>query len=341
MHRLSVLALVVAGLAFGDGGMVPDPEGMIREYGQVALLSHFEGREQLALASSYTGNADRFAWIVPLPAEPEVDSVPLDFFFELQTHTQPLYRSGGGFGCASPEPLPGGGRLGGDSLGVEEIAHGLVGDYEYEVLRVDVAESLTAYLEREGFEPGTEPTGAFRHYLDKGWRYFFVAQVRDSLGAYESHSVGIRLSFASESAVYPLYISRIGSSYTGVILYVLAEHRMHFPGAELWFSGRVGPETFSSDAGSVGRRCRLTKLLRYYYPEQMEDILLVRAPDDRDFRRVVSGGDWYGSFGPMLVLAGVLLVRRRARKQGLGSLTRAGFSRYSAVDNRRVSEANR
>ncbi|MBM3314355.1 DUF2330 domain-containing protein [candidate division WOR-3 bacterium] len=312
MLRLSALALVVCGLAFGDGGMVPGPEGMIREYGQVALLSHFEGREQLALASSYTGDARRFAWIVPLPSEPDVDSVLLDFFFELQTYTQPLYRSGGGFGCASPEPLPGGGRYGGDSMGVEEIAHGVVGDYEYEVLRVDIAESLTAYLEREGFEPGAEPTPVFQHYLDKAWRYFFVAQVRDSLREYESHSVGIRLSFTSESAVYPLHISRIGSTYTGVILYVFAEHRMHFPGAELWFSGQVGPETFFSDAGFVDRRCRLTKLMKYYRPEQMEDVALVRAPDDRDFRRVVSGGDWYGSFGPMLLLGGLLLARRRA-----------------------------
>jgi hypothetical protein len=153
----------------------------------------------------------------------------------------------------------------------------------------------------------------FQHYLDRGWHYFTVARVLDSLGRYESGSVGIGLEFDSDSAVYPLYISRLGSEYSAVVLYVFAEHRLHFRGAELWFSGRVGPETFQYEGRVFDRPCRLTKLMKYFEPAQMEDVTLSQAPDDRDFRRVVNEYQWYGSFGPMLFLAGVLLVRRRRR----------------------------
>ncbi|MEO0073343.1 MAG: DUF2330 domain-containing protein [candidate division WOR-3 bacterium] len=307
--RLSVALLICGGLASADGGLITGPDGWVHEYGQVAAISYFGGNEQLALVASYRAGADSFAWIIPLPSLPAVDTVPLGFFAELQDYSQPYYRSGDWFGCGGMEPMPDA-RFG-DSLGVEEIAHGLVGMYEYEVLRVEIAESLVAYLARSGYVPRSDPTAVFQHYLDRGWNFFFVARVQDSLSETEGRAVGIRLAFASDSAVYPLYVSRLGSVYTGVVLYVLAEHRMHFAGAELWFSGRVEPATFYWDAGMVERPCRLTKLLKYYQPEQMQDIVLRRAPDDRDFRMVVSAGGNYGSLMPMLALAGLLLVRRR------------------------------
>lgn len=309
MYRLSVLILVGFGIAFGDGGMVPGSDAMVVEYGQVAVLSHFGGTEQLAVASRFGGEGGGFAWILPVPARPEVDSFRLDFVYELQEFARPLQR--GGFGCGEPAPLMGGERYGADSLGVERLEGGVVGDYEYEVLEVSSAESLAGYLERLGYRPGSGAVPVFNHYLDKSWRHFVVARVRDSLSRYEYHNVGISLRFASDSLVYPLYISRLGSKYSGVVLYVLAEHRMHFPGAELWFSGRVGPGYFRSGAGFVPRPCHLTRLLKYYEPEAMEDITLRPAPDDREYRRIVSGYQWYGSFGPMLLLAGMLLVRRR------------------------------
>lgn len=313
MLRVSAAGLICTGLVFADGGLIPHPDGWVHEYGQVAVLSYFEGREQLAMVASYLGEADSFAWIVPLPAVPGIDSVPLEFFAELQEYSQPFYQTGGWFGCGGIEPLPGG-RLGDDSLGVEEIDHGLVGIYEYKVLRVEVAESLSAYLARMGYVPRSDPTEIFQHYLSMGWNFFFIAQVRDSLRGFETHAVGIRLVFSSDSAVYPLYISRLGSRYTAVVLYVLAPHRMHFTGAELRFSGQVEPGMFAWDAGLVDRPCRLTKLLRYYHPEQMNDIVLRRAPDDRDFRAVADTGGSYSSFLPMAVLAGLLFVRRhRAR----------------------------
>lgn len=311
MFRLLVAVLICSGVALADGGFVPDSDGSIHEYGQVAAISYFDGREQLVLVASYhQSQTDSFAWIVPLPAVPEVDSVPLEFFAELWEHSRPVYQTGGWFLCGGVEPLPGG-RPGGDSLGVEEIAHGLVGIYEYQVVLVQSAESLTAWLARRGYVPRADPTAVFQHYLDKGWNSFFVAQVRDSLLQSETQAVGVRLVFASDSPVYPLYISRLSSRYTGIVLYLFAEHRMHFEGAELWFSGRVDPGMFVWDAGLVERPCHMTKLLKYYQPEEMEDIILRRAPDDRDFRKVLGSSGSYGSLLPILALAGILAVRRR------------------------------
>ena len=57
----------IVGIALGDGGMVVPPGHEIMEYGQVAIIKHFDGVEELSIATQFHATSG-FAWIVPLPS---------------------------------------------------------------------------------------------------------------------------------------------------------------------------------------------------------------------------------------------------------------------------------
>lgn len=314
MMRFAIVLLAAVSAAFADGGMVAPPDVAIAEFGQVAIIRHQDGMEQLSIASSFRSEATNFAWILPLPAEPEVDSFSMTLLYELLHYCRPLYRGGSGFGCAG-DAMSELGRNS-DSLGVEEIGQGIIGAYEYLVLRTREPETLAGYLAGHGYALPSNAAAVFGHYTDKDWQYFVVVRLSDSVDYEYDRSVGIRLTFASDSAVYPLYISRLSSEYSGVVLYVIADHRQMFNGARLLFSGRVDEGTFQSSPDFVDRPSYLTKLMKYYEPAAMEDIVLRRAPDDREFRVIERGyGYLYGALGGLMPLVGIVIFARRRRSR--------------------------
>jgi hypothetical protein len=317
MMRLAIALFALVATAFADGGMVVPPDVAIEEFGQVAIIRHQDGIEQLSVASSFRSEATDFAWILPLPSEPVVDSFNLAFLSELQNHCRPFYRSGSGFGCAGESPAT---LRYGDSLGVEEIGEGVIGPYDYQVLKTADPGTLVYYLFYQGYELPGNAAEVFSHYTGKGWQYFVVARLSDSAEYEYDRSVGIRLTFASDSAVYPLYISRLSSDYSAVVLYVVADHRQMFAGSRLLFSGHVDAGTFPDFPDFVSRPSRLTKLLKYYEPAVMEDITLRQAPDDREFRPIERGyGYIYGALGGLIPLFGIVVF---ARGRGRRSSTR-------------------
>jgi hypothetical protein len=312
--RFAIVLLAASSAALADGGMVVPPDVAIEEFGQVAIIRYQDGMEQLAVASSFRSEATDFAWILPLPAEPVVDSFNLALLDELQYYCRPIYRSGSGIGCAGDAVSELGRNS--DSLGVEEIEQGVIGSHDYLVLKAALPETLADYLSDHGYSLPSNAASVFGHYTAKNWQYFVVARLSDSaVGGYE-RSVGIRLTFASDSAIYPLYISRLSSEYSAVILYVVADHRQMFTGASLLFSGGVDLGTFPSFPGVVDRPSHLTKLMKYYEPSEMEDIALRRAPDDREFRLIERGyGYIYGALGSLVPLVGVIIFARRRRSR--------------------------
>ncbi|MBN2537586.1 DUF2330 domain-containing protein, partial [candidate division WOR-3 bacterium] len=216
-------------LALADGGMVAPPDESVAEYGQVAVIKHFAGVEELTIAAQFEATSG-FAWIIPVPSRPEVDSALPDLFGALWEHCRPV-RRGGGFWCSSFAPL---GRYEGELGGnVQKLDSGLVGDWEWRLFRTTEPDTLVRYLDSLGYELPPDLGPALDHYTDKGWEHFIVCRRREGANGHIVAHAGIRLTFESDSAVYPLRISRISSEENPVILYVLAEHRQMFDGARL------------------------------------------------------------------------------------------------------------
>lgn len=82
--------LCSAGPALADGMVFPEvyyPKAEIPN--QQALIQYSEGIERLVIETSFLGEGTNFAWVVPLPAAPEVKPVSESFFANLQRAFQP------------------------------------------------------------------------------------------------------------------------------------------------------------------------------------------------------------------------------------------------------------
>ncbi len=152
---------------------------------QEVILRRTDGGSEISYQVTYDGDATEFGWLIVVPGEASsVSEGDASRFDTLRDATDPLVnlRSlGGGSGssgcfCGSSKMDAGGERGGAnfaDTGGVDILAEGFSGPYEYTVLSADDDTALIDWLEDHEFElGGTETTLA--EYVDEGG-YSFVA----------------------------------------------------------------------------------------------------------------------------------------------------------------------
>jgi len=224
MKRL-ITAILLAGLfltpcaaALADGGYFYDFGEDIYEPSQKAVILFTDGHEDLILSPKYEGTAGDFAWVVPVPARPEVEVADHGVFWELAeiTRVHVLYESGGFL--TGTESL--------EAPGVDVLEEKVVGPYDVAVLSSGDPDALVDWLNANGYffpEAGGE---IIAEYVRNGW--FFVASRistgEDAGSLAEGNIEPLVLSFASDRIVYPLRISAISSDDCEVLLYVFSEN---------------------------------------------------------------------------------------------------------------------
>ena len=184
--------------------------------------------EHLILSVSFEGDAEDFAWVIPVPNVPEIAVTDAELFEELSDFTAvEVNGGGGGFYCygegAAPPP--------GD--GVDVIEEQVVGPYATAILSATNATALADWLNANGYIFPEEGEEIASEYIEKEW--YFVATKINAVeeGTGEALAEGaiepIVLSFASNQTVYPLRISSLSTTTATppeVLLYVLADHVM-------------------------------------------------------------------------------------------------------------------
>ncbi len=315
---LVVILLLLATTAtpvLADGGFFPD--SMYRdlyESAQKAVIVYGNRTgnctgnctgnytEHLILSVSFEGDAEDFAWVIPVPNLPEITVSDTELFWELSDFTATEFpRGGGGFSCfpygAAPSP--------GDQGGVDVIEEQVVGPYATAILSATNATALADWLNANGYIFPEEGEEIVSEYIEKEW--YFVATkinaVEEGTGeALEEGAIEpIVLSFASNETVYPLRISSLSATTATppeVLLYVLADHVMvpeQYPlyiGYGNWednaftleFGANVSVEDLSEyeilpelvSTYLSGDEFYLTKLRGWISADQMVDIELLR-----------------------------------------------------------------
>jgi hypothetical protein len=233
-----LVVLLTAGTAASDGCFMWRNGADLREPEQLAVLHHDGEKETLIVRAKYEGEAYDFAWVIPVPAVPELEAVeareptpgrPISLFTELSMYTRERERS-----KAAPRVQTGMSATPHTeaSADVEVIDRKRVGIFDITVLRADDAAALVRWLELRRFKLPEDREGVFDHYVRKGW-YFVACRI----GRYELTDKvekdmrkgtlqPIRLSFACETPVYPLRMSALNSGETDVLLYVMSEKPM-------------------------------------------------------------------------------------------------------------------
>ncbi|KPJ50384.1 hypothetical protein AMJ40_03135 [candidate division TA06 bacterium DG_26] len=320
--RYVLLFLPLASCAFGDGALFFPPGYPVTETDQIAVIKWENQREELIMRIKFEGDPSDFTWIVPTPTEPTVDSAGVGLFYGLSDFTKPIYKRRG-WSCDDGgiylfHPI-GRGELSVDSSEVEIIGEGTVGVLAYQILRADDPLVLHRFLMDSGYHYPEGADSIFASYIDKNWFYWVAARVDTTQvsALYYGH-LGIHLEFTTAEPVYPLRVSRLSSEGSSVTLYVVASHRMHFERAQLKFASRITAEDiqymrehfyygYEDLLDLLEESSFLTKLVRYVPEEDMDDITLRVAPDDREYREVI----FYSGLPILPVLVIVRMMKRR------------------------------
>jgi hypothetical protein len=222
--------LTAATPVLADGGFFPD--SMYRdlyesEQKAVILYGNSTGNytEQLILSVSFEGDAEDFAWVIPVPNLPEIAVTDAGLFWELSDFTAIEVPHGGGCYAAFEGE--------GEDGGVDVIEEQVVGPYATATLSATNATALADWLNANGYIFPEEGEEIVSEYIEKEW--YFVATKINAVeeGTNYTLAVGaiepIVLSFASNQTVYPLRISSLSTKTATppeVLLYVLADHVM-------------------------------------------------------------------------------------------------------------------
>ncbi|MFI6032908.1 DUF2330 domain-containing protein [Streptomyces sp. NPDC051315] len=336
-------SLIAPAYACGCGALVPGGQQRVAVHREVSVVRWDGDQEQIVMSLSVTGDADRAAWIMPVPSRATVRLGDAEVFDQLADATAPEERTRHHFwprdgdwplsatDGAGAAPLPGAGP------GVGVVGRERLGPFDVARLTATDPAALDDWLGDNGFTFPPRLETALRPYVDQRWEYVAVRLAPETAGTPLSGELEpLHLTFASDTLVYPMRLSELATTPQSLALYVLAEHRMEPVsriGGErprVTFAGRVGTAT-----GPLGELADGTPFLtaltqEFPVPSSISaDHELRRTAEDTAYRQVtyesrlltVAGiPAWLltvvGVLGALVTGAVVLGVRvRRARRR--------------------------
>lgn len=314
--------------ACGCGAYIPDRAGAA-VVDERALVAWDGITEDILMSFGVRGTSDRAAWVMPVPSAAHVTLGDAAVFDELARITAPRieYRDSwwptfGWLTEGSRGALESAGARPG---GVSVLANQRIGPFDVTRLAGDDPAALAGWLTAKGFPHPDGLDANLAPYVAAGWEIVAIQLAPDAAGATLSGTLQpLRLSFASDKAVYPMRLSRSATAPQSVDLYVLADHRMDpsalpLPGnaPTLQYAGRIDAPALADYRGRY-----LTRWTNYLgEPQRIDgDYVFARAATDSDYAQVIyrtrNRGDVTGlaliaaTLGAV-VLTGVLWWRRR------------------------------
>ncbi len=250
---LLLVLSVAASPVFGDGGYFPSRwESETTDLAQTrqdVLLAIYndpvDGAPQVTyvLRSAYTGQAEEFAWVVPVPDTPTdvVAHFDDELFFSLSNLTKPVFTiieeqpPGYGTGCACgamPTARLGGagGDLQAEDNGVHVEDQGQAGIFEWAALTSTGSGALLDWLNENDYAVPAEAGDILDDYIQQG-RHFLALRVSEPDDVQENYYgqteiPPIQFTCQTSERFYPMVISQVSAAdETEVVVYVLADHR--------------------------------------------------------------------------------------------------------------------
>ena len=299
------LPLTAPAHACACGAFAPpnDADGPVTLNSESAIVSWIDGRERIDLRLALDSVSTQTGLIVPTPTPATVSSGALSDFTALEAEMTPQRISKDVWWSTAGNGV--GGALGAVPPTVLDQVR--LGNLEATTLAAEDADGLTGWLGANGYGLASEVTDRLGHYVDRGWAFVAIKLIGDK--ALTGDLAPIRFEFASDSFVYPLFLSQAASSAQTVRLYILADHRQTVSFADGSPTGAVVDwARFVRDVTMQKRGMYLTAVTMFF-PDPAgsisDDLVITRAATDEEVGTVVVNYNYMALLGVPL---GWLLV---------------------------------
>jgi hypothetical protein len=159
---------------------------------------------------SYVGRADDFAWVLPMPSVPKVDTADMATFRDLDRLTVPVYLPPRAPNCIPiPMPaaaVPASARSDGSTT---VLASGEVGPYGYDVITSPDPDDLVKWLRNNGYHITDEMVPLVRMYTDDGM-IFLAMKLKP--GQNTSDITPVKLTYDAHLASVPLRLTAVAAT---------------------------------------------------------------------------------------------------------------------------------
>ena len=312
-----VLAFYLAPVSLADGGFFFPLYRDMYEPNQLAMIVFDDMVEKIIFQIDYEGDAEDFAWVVPVPGYPKLFSVEDDIFYELHKLTQPPPPSN--FGCGWGAGVPTSGL---EDEGVHVWEENQVGIYHTTTLSASDPSSLVDWLNDNGYAFPVEGQEILDYYVQQNW--FFVAmkiQHEETMNSSENYTGAIQpigIMFFSDDMIYPLKISTLSTSFGGteVLIYAFSDERVTFPEATEEYNKIVTPDELKEYPilqGLIDETFVLTKLRKNFSAEEMdEDLILLPIPKYAALGNII---DLNSPVGQFVLIIGIFIFLLKIKKK--------------------------
>jgi hypothetical protein len=170
----------------------------------------------------YTGSPRDFAWVLPVPALPTVETAPPGLFQELDRQTAPRFLlpvtpscgAGNGSGAAAPGSAP-----------VTVSTSGTVGPYSYQVIGASNPRALGQWLSTHHYNVSAAEQAQMQPYID-AHLLFLTMRLRGNVGIQEMTPVKITYASSGSTITIPLRMATpMGQEPLGVQVWIFAAGR--------------------------------------------------------------------------------------------------------------------
>ena len=251
MNMKKILFGLIAGATFwaGSNGLAPntadacgcfsppDPSVPIVQAGERILFSQEDGVVTAHIQVQYSGPAEEFGWLLPVPSIPEMEVGVDELFTQLIDSTQPKYSMTANYvgdcpfdpnnGRFSSPPAEGvdadDGATGGGEQGSPLVLRDTVGPFDFAVLRADSKDDMFNWLaDNEFFVPPNTDTVSDPYIKPGG--FFLALKLRSGQDTGDIQPIVLR--YESELPMIPIILTSVAADPDmGIQVWVAGEDR--------------------------------------------------------------------------------------------------------------------